>query len=96
MKQLNIAEITNKITIKFPCKNYVIKVIGNNNDAFIPCVIKVIKQYVPDLQETSLKTRTSKNGKFITAQFAITATSVEQLKIINKELLATKMVHMVL
>jgi len=96
MSTSDITEITNKVTIKFPCVDYVIKIIGNNSSDFIPTVTKIVKQNVPDLQESSMQIRTSKNAKFITAQFLINATSIAQLKTINSELLATNMVRMVL
>jgi len=96
MNDEQIAKLAQKITINFPCKNYVIRIIGVNSSAFIPTVLDVLKQNVPELDESALVIRTSKTAKFITLQIGITAQSVHHLKKINDELLATKMVKMVL
>jgi uncharacterized protein len=82
--------------IEFPCERYPIKVIGEAGEGFSDLVIEVIRRHAPDLDETTLVTRDSRNGRFLSAQVLITATSVEQLQAINEALRETGRVHMVL
>lgn len=82
--------------IEFPCERYPIKVIGDAGDGFSETVIEVIRRHAPGFDETTLVTRDSRNGRFLSIQVLITATGVEQLQAINTDLRATGRVHMVL
>lgn len=82
--------------IDFPCERYPIKVIGEAGEGFHEVVIAVIRRHAPDLDETTLVTRDSRNGRFLSVQVLITATGVEQLQAIHVDLRATGRVHMVL
>ena len=82
--------------IEFPCERYPIKVIGDAGEGFSETVTAVIRRHVPDFDETTLVTRDSRNGRFLSVQVLITATSVEQLQAIHIDLRATGRVHMVL
>lgn len=82
--------------IEFPCERYPIKVIGDAGEGFREAVVEVIRRHSPDLDETTLVTRDSRNGRFLSVQVLITATSVEQLQAIHVDLRATGRVHMVL
>lgn len=82
--------------IEFPCKNYVIKVIGDAHDEFRQLVIDIVRRHDPDLDESKITCRDSSNGKFHALQVPITATGIPQLEAINSDLRATGRVHMVL
>lgn len=82
--------------IEFPCERYPVKVIGDAGDGFKELVIGVIRRHAPDLDETTLVVRDSRNGRFLSLQILITATGVDQLQAINTDLRATGRVHMVL
>ena len=82
--------------IEFPCERYPIKVIGTAGDDFPDLVVEVIRRHAPDLDVSTLVTRDSRNGKFLSVQVLITATGVEQLQAIHVDLRETGRVHMVL
>lgn len=82
--------------IDFPCERYPIKVIGEAGEGFREVVIEVIQRHTPDFDETTVVTRDSRNGRFLSLQVLITATGVEQLQAIHVDLRATGRVHMVL
>jgi putative lipoic acid-binding regulatory protein len=84
------------VTIEFPCERYPIKVIGDAGEGFTALVIDILKRHAPDLDESTLVLRDSRNGKYQTVQLSITATGIEQLQDINSDLRATGRVHMVL
>lgn len=84
------------ITIEFPCERYPIKVIGDAGEGFTALVVEILKRHAPGLDEGTLVLRDSRNGKYQTVQFLITATGIEQLQDINSDLRATGRVHMVL
>lgn len=82
--------------IEFPCERYPIKVIGEAGEGFADLVVEVIQRHAPDLDPASLVSRDSRNGRFLSVQVLITATSIEQLQAIHSDLKATGRVHMVL
>ncbi|WP_120994172.1 DUF493 domain-containing protein [Stutzerimonas urumqiensis] len=82
--------------IEFPCERYPIKVVGDAGEGFSAMVIEVIRRHAPDLDETTLVLRDSRNGRYQSAQVLITATGVDQLQAIHVDLRATGRVHMVL
>lgn len=82
--------------IEFPCERYPIKVIGDAGEGFVETIVEVIRRHAPDLEESSVVMRDSRNGRFLSLQVLITATGVEQLQAIHVDLRATGRVHMVL
>ena len=70
--------------------------IGEAGEGFREVVIEVIQRHAPDFDETTVVTRDSRNGRFLSLQVLITATGVEQLQAIHVDLRATGRVHMVL
>ena len=70
--------------------------IGDAGEGFREVVIDVIQRHAPDFDETTVVTRDSRNGRFLSLQVLITATGVEQLQAIHVDLRATGRVHMVL
>ncbi len=59
-------------------------------------VVEVIRRHAPGFDETTLVSRDSRNGRFLSVQVLITATGVEQLQAIHVDLRASGRVHMVL
>ncbi len=82
--------------IEFPCERYPIKVIGEAGEGFSDMVVEIIERHAPGFDTTTLVTRDSRNGRFLSVQVLITATGVEQLQSIHGDLKATGRVHMVL
>lgn len=75
--------------IEFPCADYPIKVIGHNTDDFEEYVIKTMKKYDAQLDQSKVTHQDSKNGKFRSVRLFITAASEQQLVEINDELKAS-------
>lgn len=82
--------------IEFPSENYPIKVIGDAGEGFSEMVLEVVRRHAPELDESTLVARDSRNGRFVSVQVLITATGIEQLQSIHLDLKATGRVHMVL
>ncbi|WXL26656.1 DUF493 domain-containing protein [Ectopseudomonas mendocina] len=82
--------------IEFPCERYPIKVIGEAGEGFSDLIIEIMHRHAPGFDETTLVSRDSRNGRFLSVQVLITATGVEQLQAIHTDLRATGRVHMVL
>ncbi|UTW06569.1 DUF493 domain-containing protein [Pseudomonas benzenivorans] len=82
--------------IEFPCPRYPIKVIGEAGEGFADLVVEVVQRHAPDLDASTMVVRDSRNGRFLSVQLLITATSVDQLQAIHVDLRATGRVHMVL
>ncbi len=70
--------------------------IGDAGDGFADLVVEIIQRHAPDLDVTTLVTRDSRNGRFLSVQVLITATGVDQLQNIHSDLRASGRVHMVL
>lgn len=82
--------------IEFPCPNYPIKIVGVAGDGFHELVIDLVSRHAPDLDPSTVVTRDSSQGRFVSVQVLITATGVEQLQAIHEDLRATGRVHLVL
>lgn len=80
---------------KFPCE-FVIKVFGMSSDEFETQVITIIRKHSADLREDALKTRASKDGKYLALSFTINAISQDQVDNIYRELSASPLVLMAL
>lgn len=81
--------------IEFPCA-YPIKVMGEDVDDFSTAVLQIIRSHAPDLDETSISYRSSRNGRYLSLRVTITATGESQLKAMFEELKASGRVQMVL
>ena len=58
--------------LQFPCE-FPIKVIGNNSETFEIEVLTIIKQYVRNLRENAIRTKPSKNSKYLAITITINA-----------------------
>ncbi len=69
---------------------------GQNSDEFATAVFSIIKKHSPGLQESAVKTRASKAGKYLAITVTIMAQNQAQLDQIYIELSSHKLVTMAL
>ena len=81
--------------VEFPC-DYLLKVMGDAGADFREVVIAVVREHAPDLDETIVSVRESRNGRFLSVNVTIRATGEAQLQAIFASLKQTGRVHMVL
>jgi len=81
--------------IVFPC-DYPIKVMGYAHDDFQGHVLTVMARHAPGFDQTSVRIRDSRNGRFQSITVTITATGTEQLQAIFEDLKTSELVQMVL
>lgn len=82
--------------IEFPCPNYPVKVIGQAYDDYDRDMLRLIQQHAPDASADNMKVNDSRQGRFRSLTFYITATGVEQLSSLHRELSAHDAVKMVI
>lgn len=88
-------ESNEKPLLEFPCQ-FPIKAMGLAQDDFESLVASLVRQHAPDITETDISSRPSKEGKYISITVTVTATSREQLDAIYYELNASEHVLMTL
>jgi putative lipoic acid-binding regulatory protein len=71
--------------LQFPC-DFPIKVVGHQQADFESEVVARVRQYVPDLGESAVKSRPSHGGKYLAVTVTVRATSQKQLDAIYREL----------
>ena len=69
----------------FPCQ-FPIKVMGLAEQHFDLLVVEIVRRHAPDLSEGAVKSRYSKEGKYVSITVTVTAQSREQLDNIYLEL----------
>jgi uncharacterized protein len=87
--------------IEFPCKNYVVKVIGENSDAFKAFALAKMFELCPlDKNEhqfaKKMKANVSGKGTFMSISFYITAEGIDHLQTVNDELKKDKRTKVVM
>lgn len=82
--------------IEFPCPNYPVKVVGKGTDNYNEVVIEIVRVHAPGFDVERIKVQDSKNGKFRSLTFYITATSADQLTSLHQALTESELVHMVM
>jgi uncharacterized protein len=82
--------------IEFPCHDYPIKVLGDAGEELQQLVIEVMERHAPDFDQTCLKVRDSRNGRYQSFTVCITATGEDQLRAINDDLRASPLTKMVI
>lgn len=70
--------MTDKPLLQFPCK-FPIKAMGLASDNYIQMIFDIVKPHVPELKQSDITTRPSKDGKYLAATIMVEATSQEQL-----------------
>ena len=78
---------------QFPCE-YEIKAMGIDDGGFHELVVEVIRRHCDTLREESLRTRPSRNGKYVSISVVIEASSRAQLDAIYADLTAHEKVLM--
>lgn len=82
--------------IEFPCEDYPIKVVGNNQDNFRDYVIATVKKHCPDLDLERVTEQPSRTAKYLSVRLFITAHGEEHLDLLHKDLKSSGRVHTVL
>ncbi|HHH45518.1 MAG TPA: DUF493 domain-containing protein [Thiotrichales bacterium] len=81
--------------LKFPCA-FPIKVMGKASEAFELKVVEIVRRHAPDLGEGAVRTRASREGRFVSVTVTVRARSREQLDAIYRDLTADADILMVL
>jgi len=82
--------------IEFPCEDYPIKILGEHRQGYQSQVLEIVRIHAPDLDETSVEIRESRNGGYLSVTVKICATGPEQLNALFEDLKASGLVKMVL
>ncbi len=88
-------EIEEDTIMEFPCQ-FPIKAMGKAEDEFDILVVGIIRKHVIDISENAVKSRPSKEGKFISVTVTVVAESKQHLDNIYLELTAHEKVLWVL
>jgi uncharacterized protein len=80
-------EIDEETIMEFPCQ-FPIKAMGKAEDDFDILVVGIIRNHVTELSENAVKSRLSKEGKFMSITVTVQAESKQQLDNIYFELTA--------
>jgi putative lipoic acid-binding regulatory protein len=84
---------TEETLMEFPC-SFPIKAMGKATDDFDVLIVEIVRKHYPDLAEGAVKTRPSREGKYISVTVTIEAQSREQLDNIYLDLTAHERVLM--
>jgi putative lipoic acid-binding regulatory protein len=77
--------MSDETLLEFPCQ-FAIKAMGKTNIEFDLLVIDIVGRHVPDLNEQSVTTRSSKDANYLAVTVMIQATSKTQLDAIYQDL----------
>lgn len=81
--------------IEYPC-DFPIKVMGKSHEDFIETVVTIVRLHAPEFDDTSMETKVSKGGNYVSITCTIWATSRVQLDTIYQTLCDHPMVSVVL
>jgi len=81
--------------LSFPC-DFVIKVFGLESDEFTQTILALIQKHFPDVSESAIQNRPSKDGKYSALSITVHAQSQEQLDNTYRELSSNPAVLMAL
>jgi uncharacterized protein len=81
--------------LSFPTA-FPIKILGRKEGGFAASVLQIVRAHAPDFEASSVETRPSRQGKYISLTVTINATSQEQLDALYRELCDHPTVVMVL
>jgi putative lipoic acid-binding regulatory protein len=71
--------------LEFPCR-FPIKAMGKTNLELDLLVIEIARRHVPEINESAVTTRLSKDGNYISVTIVVEATSKQQLDAIYQDL----------
>lgn len=75
--------------IRFPCR-FPIKAMGKATADFDALIVGIIRKYAPEFSDTSVRTRHSRRGRYVSVTVTIEARDQAQLDNIYMELTANK------
>jgi putative lipoic acid-binding regulatory protein len=81
--------------LQFPC-DFVIKIFGAASDEFEMQALTIIRHHIKDIREDAIKSRLSKDNKYLALTITLYVESREQLDVLYKELSANPQILMVL
>lgn len=81
--------------IEYPLE-FPVKVMGLNTPGFRPAMVAVFRKHAPDLDESTIEVRSSREAKYLSLTISINAVSREQLDALYSELSDHPMVTMAL
>ena len=81
--------------MEFPCE-FPIKAMGKTTDDFDALVVGIVRKHAPEFTDSTVKTRLSRNGQYISVTVTIRAKSREQLDNIYMDLTANERILMAL
>lgn len=81
----------NDSALEFPCE-FPIKAMGRADDNFDAVVVGIIRKHAPDFSDSTVKSRLSKGGNYVSITVTINAHSREQLDNIYLDLTANDLV----
>jgi putative lipoic acid-binding regulatory protein len=91
-----MAKKTEAPKIEFPCPNYMIKVLGESAADYEAFVVDIVRVHAPDFDAERLVINESRNGRFTSITFYITAESEEQLEKMHQDLIQHDRIKMVM
>ncbi len=77
--------MTEETLLKFPCE-FPIKAVGLAEADFEVLVLTLIRRHIPQLREDAIRSRASKDGKYLALTVTVMAESKEQLDSIYQDL----------
>ena len=81
--------------LEFPC-DFPLKIMGANSADFAPSVVGIVLRHAPDFDATTIESRPSKAGNYLSLTCTVRAVSQQQLDALYRELTAHSMVKVVL
>lgn len=84
-----------KALLEFPCRIDV-KVMGRAEQDFTTLVTKLVRQHVPDLSDSAIRTRPSRNGNYVAVTISVYAESRDQMDALYRELSAHEKIALAL
>ncbi len=81
--------------IEFPC-DYPIKIMGPYQSGFRREMLDIVRRYAPELAETGIQERFSRNGKYVSITVTIQATGEDQLTALFQDLKSTGHISLLL
>ena len=83
------------VGLAFPTQ-FPLKIMGRRESGFTTAVLEIVKRHAPDFQASTLESRPSREGKYVSLTATVNATSREQLDALYQELCDHPSVVMVL
>ena len=72
-------------SLQFPC-DFVLKVMGHDNEAFELRTLEIIQKHYPNTPESNISRRSSKSKKYIALSVTVHATSKAELDALYQDL----------